>query len=143
MIIARTDALGPNGRRDALDRMKRYADAGADILFVDAPASVADLEAVGAELAGFPLVANMSESGLTPQLSAQEFFQLGFSIVLFPTSALRIATRVIAEFFTDLRRTGDSRAWVERMTSLDELNAIVGLDDLRAWESGVLAAGQP
>ncbi len=87
VIFARTDALAPNGMADALDRMKRYADAGADALFVDAPTSIEDLETISGALTGRPLVVNMSESGLTPHLSADEFHQLGFGIVLFPTSA--------------------------------------------------------
>ena len=143
MIIARTDALAPNGMRDALDRMRRCADVGADLLFVDAPASRDDLETIAGELRGHDghgLVANMSESGLTPHLSAEEFGQLGYSIVLFPTSALRVAARAIGGFFGELRRTGDSRPWLDRMTSLDELNALVGLPELERWEASVLAA---
>jgi methylisocitrate lyase len=140
MIIARTDALAPNGMRDALDRMRRCADVGADLLFVDAPASRDDLETIADELGGHGLVANMSESGLTPHLSAEEFGQLGYSIVLFPTSALRVAARAIGGFLRELRRTGDSRPWLDRMTSLDELNALVGLPELERWEATVLAA---
>jgi 2-methylisocitrate lyase-like PEP mutase family enzyme len=143
MIIARTDSLAPNGMPDALDRIKRYADAGADMLFVDAPSSVADLETIAAALPGHRLVANMSESGLTPHLSARDFFELGYSIVLFPTSALRIAARAVGEFFTELHRTGDSRTWAPRMFSLDELNALVGLPELQSWEAGVVAATGP
>lgn len=127
VIVARTDALAVHGLDDALERVRRYGDAGADALFVDAPTSVADLEAIAAALPDRLLFANMSESGLTPHLSARDFHELGFAVVLFPTSALRIAARTITDFFTELHSTGDSRTWVEQMTSLDELNEIVGL----------------
>ncbi len=139
VIIARTDALAPHGMQDALERAKRYAGAGADALFIDAPASVDDLETIAAGLPDVVLIANMSESGLTPQLSAEEFHQLGFGVVLFPTSALRIAARVMTDFFTELRRTGDSRPWLDRMMSLDELNETVGLDEILASEAALLA----
>ena len=137
MIIARTDALAPVGMADALDRAKQYADAGADALFVDAPTSVADLETIASALAGNTLIANMSESGLTPHLSAAEFYELGFDIVLFPTSALRIGSQIISRFFTELRATGDSRPWSDRIMSLDDLNALVGLTELEDWERSV------
>lgn len=138
IIIARTDALAPHGMVEALDRVKRYADAGADAVFVDAPSSIEDLEAIAGAVSGVPLLANMSESGLTPHLTAQEFHDLGFGVVLFPTSALRIAARAMTDFFTELRGSGDSRGWVERMMSLDELNDTVGLPAILASEAALL-----
>ena len=137
LIIARTDALAPNGLPDALDRARRYADAGADILFIDAPPSMADIERIGKELAGRPLVANMSESGLTPQLSAAQWHELGFSIVIYPTSSLRIAAKMTTAFYLELMARGDSRAWIDRMHSLDELNTLVGLPLLEEFESSL------
>lgn len=142
-IIARTDALAVHGLPDALERVKRYADAGADALFVDAPTSTDDLEAIAAALPGHVLLANMSESGLTPHLSAQDFHELGFGVVLFPTSALRIAARVVGDFFDELRASGDSRPWADRMTSLDELNDLVGLPAIVAAQDEVLARLTP
>lgn len=139
LIIARTDALGPLGIREALERAKRYADVGADAVFVEAPSSVNDLEMIAAGLPGVILLANMSESGLTPQLSASEFHELGFDVVLFPTSALRIASRVLTDFFAELRAGGDSRGWLDRMMSLDELNETVGLSQTLAFEAALLA----
>ena len=139
IIIARTDALAPLGMREALDRMQRYADAGADVLFVDAPSSVEDLEQITSELAGHVLVANMSESGRTPLLTAAEFYEIGFQVVLFPTSALRIAARSISDFYAELARSGDSRTWVDRMMSLDELNDALGLHALQDLEAEILA----
>lgn len=139
VIIARTDALAPHGMGEALDRARRYADAGADALFIDAPASVDDLETIGRELSGHVLLANMSEGGLTPHLSAAELHELGFGIVLFPTTALRIAARAMTDFFAELRVSGDSRPWRDRMMGLDELNDTVGLDEALQVEADLLA----
>lgn len=143
LVIARSDALAPLGMAETLDRMKRYADAGADLLFVDAPTSVADLEEIAVALPKLPLVANMSESGLTPHLSAADFHELGYAVVLYPTSALRLATRAIGDFFAALRGTGDSRAWTDRMATLDDLNDLVGLGEAERFDRAVVAGTAP
>ena len=140
LVVARSDALAPLGMSETLDRMKRYADAGADLLFVDAPTSVEELQTVAAALPGLPLVANMSESGLTPHLSAAEFFELGYAVVLYPTSALRLAARAIGGFYADLRATGDSRAWADRMDTLDDVNALLGLGEAERFEQEIIDA---
>lgn len=139
LIVARTDARATHGLDEAIERGRRFHEEGADIVFIDAPESVAELERIAAEVPGMRLV-NMSESGRTPALPLAEFARLGYEIVLYPTSALRIASAAFVRFFADLRRDGDSSAWVERMQSLDDLNALVGLGDIQAFEADVLAA---
>lgn len=126
MIIARTDSLAPLGFDEAITRAKRFKDAGADALFIDAPTDVEQLRTIGAELDG-PLVVNMSEGGRTPAMSAQELYELGFAIVLFPTTALRVAAKAIADSYAELARTGDTRPARDRMYGLDELNDLVEL----------------
>ncbi|MGC0368883.1 isocitrate lyase/PEP mutase family protein [Microbacterium sp. SLBN-111] len=127
VIVARTDSLAPLGLDEALSRAQRFREVGADVVFIDAPSSIADLRRIGAELEG-PIMANMSEGGVTPALSADEFHALGFQLVIFPTAPLRVASMAMSDFLTDLRRDGDSRSWRERMDGLDELNELVGLD---------------
>jgi len=139
LIIARTDARATDGLDEAIERGRLFHEEGADVVFIDAPESVAELERIAAEVPGIRLV-NMSESGRTPALPLAEFARLGFEIVLYPTSALRIASAAFVQFFADLRRDGDSSAWVARMQSLDDLNALVGLGEIQAFEAGVLAA---
>jgi 2-methylisocitrate lyase-like PEP mutase family enzyme len=138
VVIARTDAVAVHGIDDALVRAHRYHEAGADVLFVDAPEDVDQLERIGRELPG-PLMVNISEGGRTPQMSAAELGKLGFSVVIFPTSALRIASRAISEFYTDLHRTGDSRGWLDRMHMLDDLNELVGLRSYEALDVRALS----
>jgi 2-methylisocitrate lyase-like PEP mutase family enzyme len=138
VIIARTDARRPLGFEEALERAQSFAAAGADAVFIDAPESVGELERIGAEV-GAPTVANMSETGLTPLLGARKLQDFGFSIALFPTSLLRVATRAGERMLEHLRATGDTSAWLPDMMSLDELNALVGLDGLTAFEDSVSA----
>jgi len=127
VIIARTDALGPRGIDEALERALRFADAGADIVFLDAPGSREDLARIGQTVPGL-LMANVSEGGRTPTLPASEFHAMGFNLVIYPTTPLRLAAKTVEDFLTDLRREGDSLAWRERMYGLDELNELVNLE---------------
>lgn len=133
LIIARTDALAPLGPDDAINRAQRFHDVGADVVFIDAPRSLEELALIGSSVPG-PLMANMSEGGRTPALSASEFFDLGFQWIVFPTTTLRVATKDIVQFLHDLRRDGASSDWRERMYGLDELNDVVRLDQFLAVE---------
>lgn len=127
VIIARTDAIGPLGLEEAIKRARMFGDAGADILFIDAPQSIDQLATIGKSLSG-PLMVNMSEAGLTPAMSAPEFHALGFGIVAFPTAALRVAAKSIDQLFADLKETEDTRQWMDRMLTLEDLNKLVGID---------------
>lgn len=126
LIIARTDALAPLGIDEAISRAQAFAAEGADITFIDAPESVDDLVRIGQEVPGVRM-ANMSEGGRTPALSATELGHLGFSFIIYPTTALRIASRTIGDFFSDLRAQGTSAGWRARMHGLDDLNDLVDL----------------
>lgn len=128
VIIARTDALGPRGIDEALARALRFADAGADVVFVDAPGSREDLARIGATVPGLSMV-NVSEGGRTPTLPASEFYELGFAVIIYPTTLLRSAVKTMEDFLADLHRRGDSGGWRERMHGLDELNDVVRLED--------------
>ncbi len=138
LIVARTDARGPLGMQEALDRCMLFKQAGADILFVDGPQSLDELELIGRELPG-PLLANMSETGLTPLRSAQELQHMGFAIALFPSSTVRLTIKAVDDFLTDLKKTGDSRNWVDKMASLEQTNNALGLNKIRAFEQDLLS----
>ncbi|WP_395640558.1 oxaloacetate decarboxylase [Pseudolysinimonas sp.] len=138
LIIARTDARATDDLDEAIERGRRFHAEGADVVFIDAPESVDEVERIAAEVPGLRL-ANMSESGKTPAMSLEQFAALGIEIVLYPTSGLRIASQAFLEFFADLRRDGDSARWHGRMQSLDDLNALVGLDRISAFEQAILA----
>ena len=125
LVIARTDALGPLGVDEAIERGRRYSEAGADAVFVDAPESRQHLERIAAGIPG-RLVLNLTESGRTPILPLREVAELGFSLVIYPTAALRLAGRVIGQLYADLRASGSTAAWSARMMSLDEMNTLLG-----------------
>lgn len=110
VVVARTDAAGPEGLDEALRRGEAFLEAGADVLFIESPARAEDLARIGAAFRGAALLANMVEGGRTPLLSAEELAALGFRIVLFPISALLAAAATLHEVYTALRRTGASPA---------------------------------
>lgn len=137
IIIARTDAASVEGIDGAIGRARRYGEAGADVLFVEAPSSRAELEAIAGELRDWPLVANMVEYGKTPLLTAAELGDLGFSLVLFPGSVTRTVTRAAQDMLGELRRTGTTVGRLERMATFDEVNRVVGLPEADAWERSI------
>jgi len=133
LIIARTDARAVSTLEEALDRAHRYHEAGADILFVEAPTSVEELTAIGSSFEA-PLVANMVEGGKTPLLSVEELAALGFSLVLFANAALRVSQRAITELLAELRQTGSTNNLLDRMATWDERQSGVGKPGFDALE---------
>jgi 2,3-dimethylmalate lyase len=136
-IIARTDAVGPLGFDVAVRRAQIYGDAGADLLFVEAPTSLKQLEVIGRELSDWPLVANMVEGGRTPLLSARELAVLGFSLILFPGSITRTVTRAARSVLKELAERGTTRGMIDDMATFDEVNELVGLNDADTWERSI------
>jgi 2-methylisocitrate lyase-like PEP mutase family enzyme len=128
VIIARTDAVAPLGFEEGLSRAMRFKEAGADVLFIDAPESEDQVVEIGRTLPGVVMI-NMSEGGLTPMMPAERLRGLGFRIVIYPTMALRISSRAMGDAFADLGRDGGSTRWSHRMHSLDELNQLVGIEE--------------
>ena len=131
VIIARTDAIAVTGLEDALARMQAYAEAGADVIFPDAPRSVDELRAIAA-VVDRPLVANMSEHGKTPLLSREEIGELGYAIALYPSSTLFAAAQSAREVAELLIRDGTTRNGLDRILEFNEFNELVGL---AAWQA--------
>lgn len=130
LVIARTDALQPHGLDEAIDRCNAYADAGADLAFVDAPGSREELEEI-ARRVDAPSLANMSETGRTPPLTAAELQELGYRVVIFPSSQTWIFARAYAELCAELRETGTTQGIRDRMMSFDEVNELLGMEELQ------------
>lgn len=126
MIIARTDARQTHGLEAAIERAQRYREAGADIIFVEAPESKHELSEIGRSLNGVPLLVNIVEGGATPQLPAEELGSLGFSIVLYANSALRGAMHGMRAVLEHLRNTGSTLGALDRMVGWDERQELVG-----------------
>ena len=131
LIVARTDAVGAEGLEAALDRAEAYREAGADILFVEALRSDADIAAAMSRLGGtVPLLANMVEGGKTPLKPAAELQQLGFGVAIFPGGLVRALTRTMAEYFASLKRAGTTEPFRDRMLDFAEINDILGTGDM-------------
>lgn len=133
LIIARTDVRAVSTLEEAIERAHLYQEAGADLLFVEAPTSVEELRLIGQELSG-PLVANMVEGGRTPLLTADELGALGFSVALFANATLRMAHRAVTALLTELARTGTTSALLEQMAGWEERQEAVGKPAFDALE---------
>ncbi len=141
LVIARTDAVAVEGFDAALERAGRYAEAGADVLFVEAPKTRAELGRITGALGGrLPLMANMVEGGLTPVLPAAELDALGFGLVIFPGGIVRAIARAAQDFYAVLRRDGTTDAMRDRMFDFQGINALLGTDAMlergKGYEDG-------
>ena len=131
VIVARTDALATHGVDEALRRLRLYAAAGADVLFADGPTTVAELAALPPALP-LPAMANMVEGGKTPALAASELQRLGFRLVIFPNSLVRLFARQGAALLERLRASGTTADRRDDMLSFEELNLLLGTADVLA-----------
>ncbi len=134
VLIARTDVAAVEGVDAAVERARRFADAGADVLFVEAPSSEADIERVAAALSDQKLVFNWAEGGRTPPLPLARLTELGFALVLFPVATLLAADGAIRAMLTRLRAEGTPAGFVDELGGLDAFADRVGLDEVRDLE---------
>ena len=133
LIIARTDAIAEEGLAAALDRANLYAEAGADVLFVEAPGSRDQLSAVATSLGGkLPLMANMVEGGKTPVFSAPELEAIGYALVIFPGGIARAIAHAARDFYATLVQDGSTAAFRNRMFDFDALNEVIGTPEMLA-----------
>jgi 2-methylisocitrate lyase-like PEP mutase family enzyme len=126
LVIARTDAIAVEDFERAIERAALYRDAGADVLFVEAPKTRAELERIPPALGGVPLMANIVEGGKTPPLSAAELEAMGFALVIFPGGIVRALGRVASEYYVSLAACGTSEPFRSRMLDFGSLNELLG-----------------
>jgi 2-methylisocitrate lyase-like PEP mutase family enzyme len=131
LIIARSDALQVHGLDDAIDRCNAYAAAGADLIFVDAPPTVEAYEAIG-ERCTAPGVANMSETGRSPAIPTDELEEMGYKLVIFPSTQTWLFAKAYEELCQAVLRDRTTSALADRFTSFDDVNALLGLAE---WQS--------
>ena len=127
VIVARTDAREPNGLDDAIDRVNRYCDAGADIAFVEAPLSVEELEEICRRVE-YPKLANMLVFGKTPILSAVELENLGFKIVVASIDSGLIEAKIMRQMAEAFKRDGHTKAMQDMTIDLNEFKEMLGVD---------------
>ena len=135
VIIGRTDARQPLGLEEAIRRGQLYREAGADVVFIEAPRSVDELRDVARAIPDVPLFANMIEGGKTPLLSSAELRDLGYKMVVYPLSALFSAAKAVEETFRALFEQQTTASRREAMVSLGEFEEIIGVPDWKALEA--------
>jgi methylisocitrate lyase len=133
IIVARTDARACRGLEEAITRGKMYYKAGADVIFIEAPTSANELYQIANEIDA-PLVANMIEEGVTPNLSAKQLFDMGYAISLFPLSALYAATFAMKEVLNELKQNGTTKQVRKKMVTFSDFNKLVELQRYRDLE---------
>jgi methylisocitrate lyase len=127
LIVARTDSRATHGLDEAIRRGRVYREAGADVIFPEALESEEEFTAY-ADAVGGPLMANMTEFGKTPYTSVDRFHAMGYGIVIFPVTALRVAAKAVEQALTELRDAGTQIGLVDRMQTRQELYRLIGYD---------------
>ena len=131
VLIARTDARAVEGFEAAVERSHAYLEAGADVLFFEAPTSEDELRRVGEEFGeDVPLIANMTEGGETPLFSAAEFEAMGFDVVLYPATGFKAAARTMRDVYEEIAETGTQKGVMDELVSWQGRNEITGLDEI-------------
>ncbi|AEM41121.1 methylisocitrate lyase [Ketogulonicigenium vulgare] len=143
VIVARTDAAASEGIEGTIARAKLYTEAGADAIFPEALTSIEMFRAVRAALPGVKLLANMTEFGRTPALTAQEFQDLGYDMVIWPVSSLRVANKAQHKLYQVLARDGATTAMLPEMQTRAELYHLIGLNDFEALDSSIALSIPP
>ncbi|MEE8110225.1 MAG: oxaloacetate decarboxylase [bacterium] len=133
VVIARTDAREGLGLDAALERARAYAEAGADLTFVEAPLTREEMARIPKEVP-VPQVANMVEGGKTPLLSAAELEEMGYKVVLFANCVLRAGVKAVERILGALKQEGTTAGHLELLISMEERNRLTGLEEISEWE---------
>ncbi len=134
VLIARTDAAAVEGIDGAIERARRYRDAGADVLFVEAATSEADIERVASKLADVPLLFNWAEGGKTPPMPYDRLRELGFAIVIFPLTTLLTATMSMRRALAQVKEAGTPAELLQELPSFSAFTEFIGLGEIHALE---------
>jgi methylisocitrate lyase len=142
-IIARTDAVASEGMEAAIDRAKLYLAAGADAIFPEALVTADMFRTFASRLPGVKLLANMTEFGRTPFFTASEFEAMGYAMVIWPVSSLRVAAKATAELYATLRQAGTAETLIDRMQTRAELYDLIGLHAYEALDASIVQTVLP
>jgi len=141
-IIARTDAAASEGLEGAVARAKLYREAGADAIFPEALVNAEMFRSFAREVKA-PLLANMTEFGRTPVFTAAEFQEMGYRMVIWPASAMRVAAKAQEELYAAIRRDGGTHNMLSRMQSRTELYDVIGYSDYEALDASIIRSVPP
>ena len=143
VIIARTDAAASEGIDGAIARAKLYVEAGADAIFPEALTTVDMFREFARAMPGVKLLANMTEFGRTPYQTASEFEALGYSMVIWPVSSLRVANKAQEKLYAAIKRDGGTQAMLPEMQTRQELYDVIGLHDYEALDASIVKTVVP
>ena len=133
IFIARTDSRETDGLDDAIDRINRYCDAGADVAFIEAPLSIEELEEI-CKRVQYPKFVNMLAYGKTPILSASELEEMGFKMLVAPIDSVLLTAKVMREMANAMKRDGHTKSLFDDMVDFEEIKNILGLQKYLALE---------
>ena len=142
-VIARTDAAASEGIDGAVERAKLYTQAGADAIFPEAMYNADMFREFARRMPGVPLLANMTEFGRTPFFTASEFEEMGYAMVIWPVSSLRVASKAQEMLYASIRREGGTHAMVDHMQTRAELYDTIGLHDYEALDASIVRTVVP
>lgn len=134
VIIARTDAIAVEGLEAAIERGERYREAGADLLFIEAPVGRGEVDRIANHFKGVPLLYNMAASGKTPDLPADELGRLGFRLAIYPNWVILAAIPAMQNLLRELKRTGTIAHLRDKVASFKQFTDIAGLPEIRRLE---------
>jgi carboxyvinyl-carboxyphosphonate phosphorylmutase len=134
VIMARTDAVAVSGLDEAVERSNLYAEAGADMIFVEAPTSKEAMRRCNKEIKA-PTMAIQIEGGKTPLLTTKELEDLGFNAVVYPNVTVYATAWALRELWQGLKRNGTTKHWLDKIIPFDDFNKLVGLDKIRETEA--------
>jgi|SRR5699024_9256133 len=136
VIVARTDVFGTGGMDEAVARAKAYYEAGADVIFPEALQTKDDFK-IFASKVDFPLLANMTEFGRTPMFTAEEFKEMGYKIIIYPVTSLRIAAKAIESLYKELYENGTQKKLLDKMQTRQELYDILLYDKYEDLDNSI------
>ena len=140
LIIARTDARAPEGLDAAIERARSYREAGADVLFIEAPQSLQEIETMASSFEDVPLLFNYAEGGKTPPVSHEQLRRLGFRIVIFPISTLLTATAAMRAALARIKADGSPIELLGEMLPFNDFLDFIGMPEIRELEERFAAA---
>ncbi|WP_101845129.1 methylisocitrate lyase [Halobacillus sp. Marseille-P3879] len=142
VLVARTDAFGVEGKEQALERAKAYEQAGADAIFPEALSKETDFKEFSEQL-NAPLLANMTEFGKTPYYTADEFESMGYSMVIYPVTSMRLAAKAYKDTFEEICKQGTQKHLLDRMQTREELYDVIGLADYECLDQKIASTVLP
>ena len=140
LLVARTDARAVEGFEASVERGRRYLEAGADAVFIEALQTEEEFGRYAERVQG-PLLANMTEFGKTPTLTAQQFSDLGYAMVIFPMTTFRVMMKAVEGVLTEIRDQGSPAAWLDRMQTREELYELLRYPEYEAMDLRLAGKG--